>query len=96
MKLIAQLRAGTVLYTATRGHTAAPGVPETTQIYYDPPGSCNLNASRLLVENEGDPEHRKETVTIAGDRSCLHYTGKVSGAAARIDIDSGATDEFYV
>lgn len=92
MSLIAQLRAGTVLYTATRGHAAAPGILETTQVYYDPP--CSLNASRLLVENETDPEQRKEVVTIEGDRSCLHYTGKVSGAAARIDIDSGATDEF--
>jgi predicted aspartyl protease len=90
MRLIAQLRAGTVLYTATRGSTPVVGMPHTTQVYVDAP--CCLNASRLLVEHEGDPQ--KETITIDGDRSCLHFTGKVSGAAARIDLDTGATNQF--
>ena len=92
MRLIAQLRAGTVLYTATRGSTAVAGMPQTTQVYVDAP--CCLNASRLLVEHEGDPEQETKTITIDGDRSCLHFTGKVSGAAARIDLDTGATNQF--
>ena len=88
MRLVAQLRSGTVLYNTTRGDTAIAGMPYATQVYYDPP--CLLHAAKLGTEGT----EQEQTLTIEGEGSCLRFTGKVAGAAARIDLDTGASHTF--
>jgi hypothetical protein len=86
MTLIKSYSRGTRIYNAVSGTLPQPGVPYAIQAYYDAP--AKLAAGRFAhTANSQEP-----AVTLQSlDNSSLLFQGELSGAKARLHVDSGAT-----